>query len=127
MTVPHGLLDLARRTKRYGIWERQPGQFEVIDERYLLDCLLQLSELRPTTNDLLQIEFEEALEALSSGPTLTLDDTALLGWLTTTVEVLDPDGENRAFNGAYAAAAIFGGTHDKVERFLLAALDQRVL
>jgi hypothetical protein len=120
------LLELVRQTKRYGICERQPGQFEVIDERYLLDRLLRMPELRPTTNDWIEIEFDEALEALSSGPTLTLGDVGMLAWLTTTVEVLDPNGENSAFNAAFAAAVLFRGTLDQVEYFMRAALDHRV-
>ena len=120
------LLELVRRTKRYSICEVEPGMFEVIDDRCLLDLLLWVPELRPTTNDLVQIQFDEALEALSSGPTLTLDDEALLGWLTTTVEVLDPKGENSAFNTVYDAAVLFRGTFDQVEYFMRAALDHRV-
>ena len=73
LTVPCRLLELARQTKRYSIRERQPGQLEVIDERHLLDRLLRLPELRPTTRDLVEI-FDEGLEGLSSGPTLTLHD-----------------------------------------------------
>jgi hypothetical protein len=122
------LLELVRRTKRYGICERQPGEFEVIDNRYLLDRLLQFPQLRPTTNDLvqIQIEFDEDLEALSSGPTLSPDDDAMLGCLMNTVEGLDPNGENTAYNAAYKGAVLFTGTVDQVEGFMVAALNHRV-
>jgi hypothetical protein len=43
------LLELVRRTKRYSLREVEPGKFEVIDDRYLLNRLLQFPELRPTT------------------------------------------------------------------------------
>jgi hypothetical protein len=122
------LFELARQTKRYGIFERQPGEFEVIDNRYLLDHLLQFPELRPTANDLLQIqiEFDEDLEALSSGPTLSPDDDAMLGCLMNTVEGLDPNGENTAYNAAYKGAVLFTGTVDQVEDFMVAAVNHRV-
>ena len=120
------LFELVRETKRYNICERDPGQFEIIDERYLLDHLLRVPELRPTTNDLIEIEFDEALEALSSGPTLTHADVGMLCWLTTTVEVLDPKGENTAFNAAYEGAVVFSGTLDQVKYILLAALNHRM-
>jgi hypothetical protein len=120
------LLELVRQTTRYSICEVEPGQFEVIDNRYLLDHLLRFPELRPTTNDWIEIEFDEALEALSSGPTLSLDDHAMLGWLTTTVEVLDPTEKNAAYVGAYAGAVVLRGTFRQVEYFLLAALSHRV-
>ena len=120
------MLELVRRTKRYGICERQPGKFEVVDDRYLLDCLLRLPELRPTTNDIVEIEFDELLQELSAGPTLTQDDVGMLAWLMTTVEVLDPNGENAAFNAAYERAVLFSGTLDQVEYFMLAALNHRV-
>jgi hypothetical protein len=122
------LLELARQTKRYGICERQLGEFEVIDNRYLLDRLLQFPELRPKANDLLQIqiEFDEDLAALSSGPTLTLDDDAMLGCLMNTVEGLDPNGENTAYNAAYKGAIVFTGTVDQVNDFMVAAVNHRV-
>jgi hypothetical protein len=63
------LCALADRTKRYSICEVEPGLFEVIDDRYLLDHLLQFPELHPRVDDL-DIEFDEAVDALSSGPTL---------------------------------------------------------
>ncbi len=120
------LLELVRQTKRYSICEIKVDQFEVIDDRYLLNRLLQFPELRPTTNDSIQIEFDEALEALSPGPTVTLDDTAMLDWLMTTVEVLDPKGQNTAFNVAYEGAVVVRGTFRQAEYFILAALNHRV-
>jgi len=78
------------------------------------------------TNDWLQVEFEEALEALSPGPTLTLDDIGMLDWLMTTVEVLDPKGDNNAFSAAFRAGVLFTGTIDQVEYFIRAVLDNRV-
>jgi len=128
MLTKSELLELVRRTKRYDICERQLGEFEVIDNRYLLDRLLQFPELRPTTNDLIQIqiEFDEDLEALSSGPTLSPDDDAMLGCLMNTVEGLDPNGENTAYNAAYKGAVLFTGTVDQVEGFMVAALNHRV-
>jgi hypothetical protein len=122
------LLALARRTKRYSICDSQPGEFEVIDDRYLLDRLLQFPELRPTTNDLIhiQIEFADYLQALSSGPTLSLGDSVMLGYLMMTVEGLDPNGENTAYNAAYKGAVFFSGTVKQVEDFLNAALNHRV-
>jgi hypothetical protein len=36
ITIPSRLLELVRQTKRYSICEAQPGQFDVIDNRYLL-------------------------------------------------------------------------------------------
>lgn len=115
-----------RKTKRYSLCEVGPDQFDVIDDRYLLDHLLRLPVLRPATNDLIQIQFEEALEALSSGSTMTVDDRAMLAWLTSTVEELDPKGENTAFNAAYDRAVVFRGTVDQVEYFMRAVLDHRV-
>lgn len=122
------LLELARQTKRYGICERQPGEFEVFDNRYLLHGLLQFPELRPTTNDLIetQIEFDEDLQALSSGPTLSPDDDAMLGYLMNVVEGLDPNGENTAYNAAYKGAVLVTGTMEQVEHFMVAALNHRV-
>jgi hypothetical protein len=119
------LLALVRRTKRYSICERQPGDFEVIDNRYLLDYLLKLPELRPTTNDL-QVEFDEALKALGPGPTLSLEDNAMLEWLETTVGALDPNGKNTAYDAAYKGALLFAGTVGQVEDFMNAALDHRL-
>jgi hypothetical protein len=120
------LLELVRLTKRYSICEREPGQFEVIDDRYLLDRLLSLPELRPTTNDLVQIIFDEALEELSSGPALSKSDMGVLAWLTTTVEILDPHAENTAVNAAYDHAVIFRGSFDQVQYFMVAVLSHRV-
>jgi hypothetical protein len=121
------LVELACKTKRFAICERGSGQFEVIDNRHLLDQLLRLPELRPKTNDWIELEFDEALESLSSGPTLTNDDVGMLAWLTTTVEVLDPEGESVAFNAAYEGAIAFRGTPEQVEYILLAALNHRLL
>jgi hypothetical protein len=121
------LSDLARKTKRYAICERDSNRFEVIDQRHLLDHLLRLPELRPRTNDLVELEFDEALDTLSSGPpTLTEDDAGMLAWLTTTVEVLDPEGENAAFDAAYEGAVVFSGAPEQVEYILLAALEHRL-
>ena len=120
------LLELARQTKRYSICVLEPDQFEVFDDRYLLDQLLRFSELRPTTNDWLQIEFDEAVDELSSGPMLSEADEGMLAWLLTTVEVLDPKCENTAFKAAYQRAVIFRGTLGQVEYFLHAALDHRL-
>ena len=83
-------------------------------------------ELRPTTNDLIQIQFEEALEALSSGSTLSPDDQGVLHWLMMTAEELDPEGNNTALNDAYDGAVLFRGTLEEVEYFMRAALDHRV-
>lgn len=116
------LLALARRTKRYSICDSQPGEFEVIDERYLLDHLLKLPELRPTT----KVEFDKALKALSPGPTLSLEDDAVLAWLETMVAALDPNGENGAYLAAYKGALLFAGTVEQVEDFMTAALNYRV-
>ena len=120
------LLALARRTKRYSICDSQPGEFEVIDNRYLLDHLLKLPELRPTTNDLNQVEFDKALKALSPGPTLSLEDDAVLAWLETTVAAFDLKGENTAYKAAYMGALLFTGTVEQVEDFMNAALNHRV-
>jgi hypothetical protein len=119
-------LALVRQTKRYSICEVEPGMFEVIDQRYLLDQLLGIPELRPTSNDWVQIEFDEALEALSSGPTLTLDDIGMLAWLEVTTDILDPEGKNSAFNAPYRSAVVLKGTFEQVEHFIRAALDHRV-
>ena len=120
------LLELVRRTKRYGICECQPGQFEVMDERYLLDRLRRMPVLRPVKYDSTQIEFDEGLEAVSEGPGLTEDDREMLGWLMSSVEMLDPNSKNAAFNAAYEGAVLFRGTLDQVEYFMRAALDHRV-
>jgi hypothetical protein len=97
----------------------------VFDEHCLLDRLLQLPDLRPTTNDLIA-EFDELLEELSDGPTLSEADKGMLVWLTTNIEMLDPKGENPAYCTAYAAARVLRGTSDQIEHFLLAALSHRV-
>ena len=120
------LLELVRQTKRYSICRLEGDQFELIDDRCWLDHLLRLPDLRPMTNDSIQIEFEEALEELSPGPTLSEADRSMLAWLTTTVEVLDPKGENTAYNAAYAGACVLRGTSRQIEHFLLAALHHRV-
>jgi hypothetical protein len=121
------LFELARQTKRYGICKFESGRFEVIDQRYLLDHLLRLlPELRPMTNDSIQIEFDEALEELSPGPTLSEADSSMLDWLMTTVEMLDPNGENTVYNAAYKGAVLFSGTVDQVEDFMVAAVNHRV-
>ena len=126
LTHQEGLLELVRRTKRYSICEVEPGRFEVSDERYLLDRLLRLPELRVPTHDPSQIRFEEALEALSFGATLTSDDQEVLHWLMLTAEALDPEGDNTALNDAYDGAVLFRGTLNEVEYFMRAALDHRV-
>ena len=115
------LLELVRLTRRYSICEVEPGLFEVIDDRYLLDHLLQFPELHPRIDDL-DIEFDEAMDALSSGPTLNTDDRAMLGGLMTMVEVLDKNEENAAYIAAYAGAVVLRGTLREAEYFLLAAL-----
>jgi hypothetical protein len=122
LTHLEGLLELVRRTKRYSICEVQPGQFELIDNRYLLDHLLLFPELRPTTIDLIEIGFDD----FSDGPTLSEDDDTMRCWLELTVEMLDPKGENAAYTTAYEGACVFRGTFRQVEYFLLAALDHRV-
>jgi hypothetical protein len=100
--------------------------FEVIDERYLLDQLLQIPELRLTSNDWIHVEFDEALEALSSGPTLTPDDIGMLAWLELTTDILGSEGTNSAFNAPHRAAVVLKGTLEQVEYFIRAALDHRV-
>jgi len=120
------LLELVRLTKRYSICEVEAGHLEVTDDRCLLDHLLQFSELRPTTNDLLEIDFEETLEQLSPGPTLSRADHTMLAFLTMQVEVLDPEAENTAYIAAYDRACVLRGTFRQVEHFLMAALDHRV-
>src|SRR5262245_45613062 len=119
------LRELARRTKRYNICKREPDQFEVFDERCWLDNLVRLPELRPTDASL-QIEFDEALEQMSSGPLLSEADNGMLIQLSTSVEVLDPQGENSAFNAAYQRAVVLRGTLGHIEYFLCAALEHRV-
>jgi hypothetical protein len=113
------LLELVRRTRRYSICEYQPGQFEIMDDRYLLDQLLRFPELR-------WVEFDEGLKALSPGPTLNQDDEAMLSGLMVNVELNDPNVENTAYVAAYAGACAARGTFRQVEYFLLAALDHRV-
>jgi hypothetical protein len=120
------LLELVRQTKRYAICEVEPGIFEVIDNRYLLDQLLRIPDLRPPSNNWLKIEFDEALEALSCGPTLTLADTGMLACLEVTTQILDPEGKNRAFNAPHEAAVVLKGNLEQVEYFIRAALDYRV-
>ena len=117
--------ELARWTKRYNICKREPDQFEVFDERCWLDNLLRLPELRPTDASL-QIEFDEELEQIGSGPLLSEADSGMLIRLITSVEVLDPQGENSAFNAAYQHAVVLRGTLGQVEYFLVAALEHRV-
>jgi hypothetical protein len=116
----------SRAGQRYSICESQPGKFEVIDNRYLLDHLLKLPELRPTKNDLNQVKFDEALKALSPGPTLSLEDDAMLAWLETTVAAVDPNCENTAYKAAYMGALLFTGTVEEAEDFMNAALNYRV-
>jgi hypothetical protein len=113
---------LARRTNRYSLCDSQPGEFDVVDERYLLDHLLRLPELRPTT----KVEFDKALKALSPGPTLSPEDYAVLAWLETMVAGLDPNRENGAYLAAYRGALLFAGTVEQVEDFMNAALNHRV-
>jgi len=119
------LLKLVRQTKRYSICEFEPGQARVYDDRRLLDRLLAIPELRPRTGDWIQGEFEKALESLSAGPTLTEDDRGMLAWLSTTVEVIDPECNDSVFNTIYEAAVIFTGTLGQVESFISATLDPR--
>ena len=108
------------------ICEVEVGQFEVIDDRYLLDHLLRFPELRPTTNDLVEIDFDDLLEQLSSRPTLSTADRGMLAWLTMTVEILDPKVANAAHIAAYDGACVLRGTSRQVEYFLRAALNHRV-
>jgi hypothetical protein len=106
------LLKLLRETKRYSICEREPGEFDLYDDRHLLDHLLGVSELRPVAEDRFKIDFEELLESLSAGPALTMDDIGMLCWLTTTVETLNPESSNvtlDAIKAIYEGAIIFRG------------------
>ena len=123
------LEELALLTKRYGLRETEPGQFEVIDYRCFLDRLLQFPELRPGTDNLLESHLDELLGQLSSGPTLDLCDMLMLAWLMLKVQMLAPGTENRpydAYDSAYDSACVLRGTFCQVEHFLLAALDHRV-
>jgi hypothetical protein len=119
------LLELVRQTTRYSISVIAPDQVEVIDERYLLDRLLRFPALRPTTSGLGQL-FDDALETLSPGPTVTLDDRGTLDWLMASIEELDPRGKNIALNAACQGAVVLRGTYQQAEYFLLAALNHRV-
>ena len=88
--------------------------------------MLRVPELRPPTGDITQSEFEELLDSLSAGPSLTEEDDAMLGWLMMTVEALDPNGTNTALNSVYACAVLFNGTLDEVEYIIRAVLNHRV-
>jgi hypothetical protein len=123
------LEELALLTKRYGLFETEPGQFEVIDYRCFLDRLLRFPELRPGTDNLLESQLDEFLGQLSSGPTLDQYDMLMLAWLMMRVKELAPETETRpcdAYDGAYDSACVLRGTFRQVEYFLLAALDHRV-
>ena len=123
------LEELALLTKRYGLLEAEPGQFEVIDYRCFLDRLLRFPELRPGTDNLLESHLDELLGQLSSGPTLDMCDMLMLAWLMMRVKMLAPDTETRpydAYDRAYDSACVLRGTFRQVEYFLLAALDHRV-
>jgi hypothetical protein len=123
------LKELALLTKRYDLFETEPGQIEVLDYRDYLDRLLQFPELRPGTDDLLESHLDEFLGQLSSGPTLDTRDMLVLAGLMLKVKMLAPDTENRpydAYDGAYDSACVLRGTLRQVEYFLLSALDHRV-
>jgi hypothetical protein len=120
------LCELARQTKRYSICDVEPGRFEVIDNRYRVDHLLQFPELWPTKYNLDRVEFDELLEALSEGPTMNLHDFLMLDWLLMRADELDPKGQNTAFNAAEEGAIVVRGTFRQAEYFLLAALNHRV-
>jgi hypothetical protein len=121
--------ELAWQTKRYSIREIDPGQFEVMDNRHLLNRLLQFPELRPGTDNLPESQLDELLGQLSPGPTLDLRDMLILGWLMMRVEEIAEETENAscdAYDNTYDDACLLRGTFRQVEYFLLAALDHRV-
>jgi hypothetical protein len=120
------LIELVRQTKRYSLCEVARGQFEVIDNRYLLDHLLRFPELRPTTKDFIEGDIDSLLEPLSSGPTLSTADNAMRQWLESSIIVVDPKGENPAYAVVYEGAVVFCGPLDQVEYFLLQALNHWV-
>jgi hypothetical protein len=123
------LEELSRLTKRYGLLETEPGQFEVIDYRCFLDRLLRFPELRPGTDNLLENHLDELLGQLSSGPALDLNDELVLTWLMMKIQMLGSETENApydAYDSAYDSACVLRGTFCQVEHFLLAALDHRV-
>ena len=119
------LEELARLTKRYGLLETEPGQFEVIDYRCFFDRLLRFPELRPGTDNLLESHLDEYLGQLSSGPALDLRDMLILTWLMMKVQMLAPETEDAPYD-AYDGACVLRGTFCQVEHFLLAALGHRV-
>src|SRR5689334_9741344 len=115
------LLNLVRHTNRYRVCEYETGQFEVRDDRYLLDHLLALSEIRHASGD--PVEFEDLLESLSSGPALTGEDSVMLDWLTAMADAVDPEGQDSVINGIFEGAILFKGDPDKVESFIRDGLE----
>jgi hypothetical protein len=91
----------------------------------LLDRLLAVPELRPLTGDWIQSEFDKALDSLSAGPTLTLNDEGMLAWLTTTAEMIDPDDCNIDFDAIYEGAVVCRGELGQVEGFVRETLHKR--
>lgn len=121
--------ELAFRTKRYGLFEIEPGRFEVIDHRYLLDRLLQFPELHPGTDDLLESQLDEFMGQLSSRPTLENVDMLILAGLLLKTHELAPETEDApydVYDDACDSACVLRGSFPQVEQFLLAALDHRV-
>jgi hypothetical protein len=123
------LLELVRQTNRYDICEVEPGHYEVRDNRYLLDQLLRLPELRPGTDNLLESHLDELLGELSSGPALDICDIQMLTWLLIKVQMVAPETQNPTYDiydGIYDSACVLRGTFQEVEYFLRSALDHRV-
>lgn len=120
------LVELARPTNRYSVSERDPGQFVLWDDRYMLDHLLALTRLRPVVGDAAQFDFEELLDSLSPGPTLTIDDLVMLDLLQALADRLDPKGADAEIMAAHDASLVICGTVKQVEHVIRAALDHRM-
>ena len=118
----HSLSDLAKTTRRYSISDRGQGVYEVIDDRRLLDGLLQLRAIVPIDESTKLSDWEEPRKQQSAGPNLNEADLEVLIWLAGKALAYDDDATAKYCDALCRAAVVFDGSEAAVRRFLLAKL-----
>ena len=122
VSVRHRLAKLTNKTNRYALCECGEGLFEVLDNRCLLDSLLQWQAVLPFDEETGLSEFEKLLAHSGGGPKLNDADENVLLWLMENACAHEDEADTLYYSGLCQAATVFEGNEAEVTGFLLGKL-----
>jgi len=122
VAVRRRLVKLANKTNRYGLCECGQGFFEVLDNRRLLDSLLQWQAVLPFDDETGLSDFEKLLAHQGGGPKLNNADEDVLLWLMENACAHEDEADTVYYSGLCQAATVFEGNEAEVAGFLLGKL-----